>query len=40
MLVPVEHVKQFGISPKANGKALTYFKLWSNMVIFALKILA
>lgn len=40
MLVPTEYIEQFGLSPKANGKALTYFKPWSNEVIFALNLLA
>lgn len=39
MLILVGHVKQFGLSPKTNGKMLKDFKLWSHMVIFALNIL-
>lgn len=38
MLILVGHVKQFGLSPQANGKTLKDFKLWSHMVIFALNI--
>lgn len=40
MLGPREYVEQFGFSPKAHGKALMYFKLWSNKVIFAPNLLA
>lgn len=30
MLVLAGHLEQFGLSPKANGKAVTYFKLWKQ----------
>lgn len=39
MLILVD-MFHFGLSPKANGKALKDFKLCSNMVIFALNTLA
>ena len=30
MLVLAGHLEQFGLSPKANRKAVTYFKLWKQ----------
>lgn len=39
MLILIGHVELFDFSPKTNEKAPKDFKLWNNMIIFALNIL-